>query len=171
MLSYTHLEAAMFRFLLAALAAAALANAQSSSSSSTATTLTTYTNTASVGPDGITTVPYPPPTCTALSTNTYAVVDPQQVSYVYMCGGGSGGSAYSQIANSGTWRDCFALCDASAGCTGFSYVQGSANYGESPGQCWLKNTNPNSFASTANLVSTRMAGLVRQFGMSLDRSE
>ncbi|PSK42428.1 hypothetical protein B9Z65_4342 [Elsinoe australis] len=79
-------------------------SASSSTSSSTSATTSTSTGTAtgtasaaagiySVGPDGITSVPYPPPTCTAINTNTYAVTDTNGIPYVYMCGGGSQGGS------------------------------------------------------------------------------
>ncbi|CAD0091399.1 unnamed protein product, partial [Aureobasidium mustum] len=62
-----------------------------------------------------------------------------------------------------SWQDCFNYCDTyvdSNGqslCSGFTYNQG-AELGNGPGQCLLK-SGPESFASTASLISTRIAGL------------
>ncbi|KAG9940681.1 hypothetical protein KCU85_g9896, partial [Aureobasidium melanogenum] len=111
-----------------------------------------------VGADGITTVLTA--TCTATGTQTYAFVDTAGSTYQYMCGGGSGGTAITTIPSAsvtGGWQACFTFCDAASGCSGFSYNQGAA-YGNGPGQCILK-SGSQSFASTTNLISTRIAGL------------
>ncbi|KAG9995340.1 hypothetical protein KCU78_g17988, partial [Aureobasidium melanogenum] len=51
----------------------------------------------SVGADGITTVTAA--TCTTTGTQTYAFVDAASSTYQYMCGGGSGGTAYSTVSS------------------------------------------------------------------------
>jgi len=125
--------------------------------SSLRTTVTTSSSstTRSAGTDGYTTTTFPP-TCTAINTNIYAVTDSSGLPYLYMCGGGSAGNAVQtiQVAN---WTACYAACDNYTGCTGFSYNQG-ANLGAGAGQCLIK-TAVQSFASTATLLSTRVAGL------------
>jgi hypothetical protein len=75
-----------------------------------------------VGADGITTVTVA--TCTTTGTQTYAFVDAASSTYQYMCGGGSGGTAYSTVpsASVSAWQACFGICDSSSGCAGFSYV-------------------------------------------------
>ncbi|KAH0369777.1 hypothetical protein KCU65_g3197, partial [Aureobasidium melanogenum] len=110
-----------------------------------------------VGADGITTVPTP--TCSTTGTNTYAYIDAANSIYQYMCGGGSGGSTLTVVpsASVGSFQACFNYCDTISGCTGFTYNQGAA-YGAGPGQCILK-SGSQSFASTTNLISTRVAGL------------
>lgn len=129
-----------------------------SSSSTTVTPPTTYAAPV-VGTDGITTVAYP--TCSTTNTNTYAFTDSARIAYLYMCGGGSAGSAYNSTpVASNSWRDCFGVCDTDPSCNGFSYVNGAIN-GEGSGNCWLKNANPMSFASTANLVATRIGAYKR----------
>jgi len=115
----------------------------------------------SVGADGITTTAWPP-VCTGSATDVYAVNDTKGTPYVYMCGGGSGGSTAQTVTNVASWRDCFSLCDASPACAGWSYNQGAVN-GEGIGQCLIKSGKPNSFASTANLLSTRIAGIPRAY--------
>ncbi|KAG9999619.1 hypothetical protein KCU78_g15806, partial [Aureobasidium melanogenum] len=111
----------------------------------------------SVGADGITTVITA--NCTTTGTQTYAFVDAASSTYQYMCGGGSGGSTLTVIpsASIAGWQGCFTYCDITSGCAGFSYNQGAV-YGAGPGQCILKSGSIN-FASTTNLISTRIAGL------------
>ena len=85
----------------------------------------TLSNAQSVGPDGYTTVTAA--TCTATGVNIYAYTDASSIGYNYMCGGGSGGTAYTTITSASVsrWQDCYAFCDNSIGCTGFSYVSSS----------------------------------------------
>lgn len=113
----------------------------------------------SVGADGYTTTSYPP-TCTSINTNIYAVTDDGGKPYLYMCGGGSAGGTASTITNVANWTACFQACDSYTGCTGFSYNQGAA-LGNEVGQCLIKTDSPQSFVSTANLLSTRIAGYIR----------
>ena len=101
-------------------------------------------------------------TCTAINKNTYAFVDASSSSYIYMCGGGTQGSSANTTNVANGWTDCFAQCDGMTGCTGFSFVNGAA-LGAGAGNCWLKTNNPQSFASTDALVSTRIGGLRRQY--------
>ena len=113
----------------------------------------------SVGSDGITTVPTA--TCTTTGTQTYAVTDSQGVLYNYMCGAGSGGNTLTTIptASVASWQSCFGYCNnytGSSNCSGFTYYNQGAQYGNGSGQCLLKN-GPQSFASTANLIATRIA--------------
>ncbi|CAD0093930.1 unnamed protein product, partial [Aureobasidium vineae] len=118
----------------------------------------------SVGPDGITTVATA--TCTTTGTQIYAYTDTSSVVYQYMCGGGAGGGNYGSIPTSNvvSWQDCFHYCDTYvdangfSNCTGFTYNQGAA-YGNGPGQCLLKSGGPQNFATTAVLLSTRIAGI------------
>lgn len=85
---------------------------------------------AQVGPDGYTTVATA--TCTATGLNIYAYTDASSVGYNYMCGGGSGGTAFSTVASASVsrWQDCYAYCDNYVGttsnCTGFSYVSSAS---------------------------------------------
>ncbi|KAI4719393.1 alpha/beta-hydrolase [Aureobasidium sp. EXF-10727] len=130
----------------------------SSSSSSPSSSLSTIVL-PSVGTDGYTTTSYPP-TCTAINTNIYAVTDSSGKPYLYMCGGGSAGGTASTITNVANWTACFQACDGYNGCTGFSYNQGAA-FGNGVGQCLIKTDSPQSFVSTANLLSTRIAGYIR----------
>ncbi|KAK6000364.1 hypothetical protein QM012_003610 [Aureobasidium pullulans] len=113
----------------------------------------------SVGADGYTTTSYPP-TCTAINTNIYAVTDTSGKPYLYMCGGGSAGNTVSTITNVANWTACFQACDSYNGCTGFSYNQGVV-LGNGVGQCLIKTDSPQSFVSTANMLSTRIAGYIR----------
>jgi poly(3-hydroxybutyrate) depolymerase len=113
----------------------------------------------SVGADGYTTI-NSPPTCTAINTNIYAVTDNSGKPYLYMCGGGSAGGTASTVTNVANWTACFQACDSYTGCTGFSYNQGAA-LGNGVGQCLIKTDSPQSFVSTANLLSTRVAGYLR----------
>ncbi|KAI4747168.1 alpha/beta-hydrolase [Aureobasidium sp. EXF-12298] len=113
----------------------------------------------SVGADGYTTTSYPP-TCTSINTNIYAVTDNSGKPYLYMCGGGSAGGTASTITNVANWTACLQACDSYTGCTGFSYNQGAA-LGNGVGQCLIKTDSPQSFVSTANLLSTRVAGYIR----------
>ncbi|KAH0358077.1 alpha/beta-hydrolase, partial [Aureobasidium melanogenum] len=86
----------------------------------------------SVGADGYTTTSYPP-TCTAINTNIYAVTDNAGKPYLYMCGGGSAGNTVSTLA--------IATMDVLDSVTTKVPLL--------------------SFASTANLLSTRIAGYIR----------
>ncbi|KAI5195316.1 hypothetical protein E4T38_09163 [Aureobasidium subglaciale] len=113
----------------------------------------------SVGTNGYTTTVYPP-TCTAINTNIYAVADDSGKPYLFMCGGGSAGGTAFTIANVANWTACFQACGSYTGCTGFSYNQG-ANFGNGVGQCLIKTESPQPFVSTANLLSTRVAGYIR----------
>lgn len=143
--------------------------ASSSSSSTTSKSTTTSASSSvasstitaapSVGSDGITTVNYAP-SCTAINTNTYAVTDSAGVGYLYMCGGGTGGTTMAVSAGVPNWNSCFAICDSTTGCSGFTYNQGAA-FGNGTGQCLLKSGSPNSFTSLDNMLSTRVGGLVR----------
>ena len=92
----------------------------------------TLTNAQSVGPDGYTTVATA--TCTATGLNIYAYTDSLSIAYNYMCGGGSGGTAYTTVtaASVNRWQDCYTFCDNSVGCTGFSYVSSSWSQRVSP---------------------------------------
>ncbi|CAD0088379.1 unnamed protein product [Aureobasidium mustum] len=77
-----------------------------------------------------------------------------------MCGGGSAGGTASTITNVANWTACFQACDNYNGCTGFTYNQGAA-LGNGVGQCLIKTDSPQSFVSTANMLSTRIAGYLR----------
>lgn len=125
-----------------------------------------------VGPDGFTTVPYPPACGTAPNTlATFAVQDPQNVNYLFMCGQSSYGGAaisYGSSAGVNSWRDCFALCDNYAGCTSFSIVNGGL-YGEPVPAgtanniaCYIKTNNPNAFSIA--YASTKVAVINRAYG-------
>jgi len=122
---------------------------------------TTYSiSTTVVGADGIATVPWPP-TCTAVGTQVYAVYDTAQNElWNYMCGAAtvSGLTSLPNQAALSSWRDCFALCDATMGCTSFSYNLGSVN-GEGAGTCFMKTTLPPAYTSTTALSATRVAAL------------
>ncbi|THX16036.1 hypothetical protein D6D13_01839 [Aureobasidium pullulans] len=76
-----------------------------------------------------------------------------------MCGGGSAGGTASTIGNVANWTACFQACDGYSGCTGFTYNQGAA-FGNGAGQCLIKTDSPQSFVSTAQLLSTRIAGFI-----------
>jgi len=115
-------------------------------------------STGSVGADGVTTTTFPP-ACTTINMNIYAVIDSLGKPYHYMCGGGSGGSTVSTVTNVANFTACFQACDDYAGCTGWTYNQGAA-LGAGVGQCLIKTDLPMSFASTAMLLSTRIAGVM-----------
>ncbi|KAH0391532.1 hypothetical protein KCU89_g14419, partial [Aureobasidium melanogenum] len=100
----------------------------------------------SVGADGITTVSVA--TCTTTGTQTYAFIDTASSTYQYMCGGGSGGTAYSTVPSASRLRRFFISIHQNQG----------AAYGIGPGQCILKSGNIN-FVSTTSLLSTRIAVL------------
>ncbi|THW52879.1 alpha/beta-hydrolase [Aureobasidium pullulans] len=128
-----------------------------SSTSSTSST-SSITVSPSIGTDGYTTTNYPP-SCTAINTNIYAVTDGNGKPYLFMCGGGSAGGTASTIGNVANWTACFQACDGYSGCTGFTYNQGAA-LGNGAGQCLIKTDSPQSFVSTAQLLSTRIAGFI-----------
>ncbi|KAI5240853.1 hypothetical protein E4T42_08257 [Aureobasidium subglaciale] len=96
----------------------------------------------------------------SINTNIYAVADDSGKPYLFMCGGGSAGGTASTIANVANWTACFQACGSYTGCTGFSYNQG-ASFGNGVGQCLIKTESPQPFVSTANLLSTRVAGYIR----------
>ncbi|KAF4556695.1 Hypothetical protein D9617_1g085740 [Elsinoe fawcettii] len=147
----------MFPRLYVALAAlVGLATAQS--------TVNTITNTFT-GANGIVTVPWPPTCGPVLNTQTTAVYDSNaQELYYYMCGAATanGANGLATIAAPNSWRDCFAICDNTAGCTSFSYNNGP-NFGEGAGQCVLKNAIPPAFSQTDALQSTRVAVIRYRF--------
>ncbi|KAI5207740.1 hypothetical protein E4T39_01817 [Aureobasidium subglaciale] len=121
-----------------------------------------------VGTDGITTVATA--TCLSTGTQTYAYLDPSGIQYRYQCGAGSGGTSTAVIpsASVSSWQACFAYCDNFAGCNGFTYNNGAVN-GNGPGQCILKAGTVNTFASTATLTATRIAGLQARYIPSKDQ--
>ncbi|KAF2218359.1 hypothetical protein BDZ85DRAFT_105362 [Elsinoe ampelina] len=115
-----------------------------------------------VGSNGVTTVPWPP-SCTALDTRTSAVYDSNaQELYYFMCGAATNNPGLATFGANTTWRDCFARCDNTAGCTSFSFnnAANGINFGETSGDCVLKAAAPPAFSQTDTLQSTRI-GVIR----------
>ena len=127
-------------------------------SSVSASTTSAPATGAGAGPDGFTTTTFPP-TCTQDATDIFAVTDSNQVAWLFNCGWGSMGTMQSVVSVS-NWAGCFAACDAYAGCTGFSYVNG-ATLGAGSGACWLKTASPQAFTSTTSANPTRVAAIMR----------
>lgn len=168
----------MLSYVFAAfIALVSLASAQVTTTTTTTTNTNTYpttttvtpsstysATTAVVGSDGITTVPWPPPTCSALNTATYAVYDPYDYEeWYYMCGAGTNNPSLNTMITASSWRGCFQICENYAGCTGFSYAAGN-NWGEGNGYCALKSGNPQGFSQTSSLIITRVGAIRARYG-------
>jgi len=159
-------------FFIVAVAAGLVGTAYAQATTLTTSNAAVYAGgTTSVGPDGFTTVPYPPSCNAAMygTANTYAVYDSYGgEEYLFQCGPASAGTTIASVPGL-TWRDCFQQCDAQPmGCTSFSF-NGGGNYGEAAAgggtsTCNLKGVNPGGFTSYAALVQTRVAAVRRSYG-------
>ncbi|KAF2765235.1 hypothetical protein EJ03DRAFT_369727 [Teratosphaeria nubilosa] len=76
-------------------------------------------------------------TCPAM--DRYLVTDANGVSYVIGCSSDSTNGNFAQSSVSGSFNDCFSICDSTSGCTCFTY--GGGYNGVGSGFCYLKNSN------------------------------
>lgn len=85
------------------------------------------------------------PSFTCPGSNGATVTENGQ-SYVVGCSAYVQGTSTSVYAVSNSWNDCFGYCDASTGCTGFTY-NGTAN-GAGPGTCYLRTATTQGFLAS-----------------------
>ncbi|KAI6807478.1 hypothetical protein KC332_g13456 [Hortaea werneckii] len=102
----------------------------------TTTTTTTTTSSSSAAP----VTPTAPPPSFACPADDIQQLQGNGQNYYVGCGMVAQGATSVTYTATNSWNDCFGYCDATVGCTGFTYA--GAVDGNGPGTCLLRSSAP-----------------------------
>ncbi|KAI6887118.1 short chain dehydrogenase [Hortaea werneckii] len=103
-------------------------------------TTTTTTTTTSSSSSATQVTPTAPPPSFACPADDIQQLQENGQNYYVGCGMVAQGATSVTYTATNSWNDCFGYCDATVGCTGFTYA-GAAD-GNGPGTCLLRNSAP-----------------------------
>ncbi|KAI7164171.1 hypothetical protein KC349_g866 [Hortaea werneckii] len=102
----------------------------------TTTTTTTTSTSSSAGP----VTPTAPPPAFYCPADDIQLLQENGQNYYVGCGMVAQGATSMAYTATKSWNDCFGYCDATVGCTGFTY-EGAVD-GNGAGTCFLRNSSP-----------------------------